>query len=33
MKTIEQRSRPRSAAERYKAGVLKYAEMGYWDSG
>jgi ribulose-bisphosphate carboxylase large chain len=33
MKTIEQRAKPRSAAERYKAGVLKYAEMGYWDSG
>jgi ribulose-bisphosphate carboxylase large chain len=32
MKTIE-RAKPRSAAERYKAGVLKYAEMGYWDSG
>src|SRR6187551_3515958 len=23
---------PKSGAERYKAGVLKYAQMGYWDS-
>jgi ribulose-bisphosphate carboxylase large chain len=25
------RSAPTSAAERYRAGVLKYADMGYWD--
>ena len=30
MKRIEPRTKPRTAAERYKAGVLKYAEMGYW---
>src|SRR5579864_6223511 len=24
---------PQSGAARYKAGVLKYAQMGYWDSG
>src|SRR5262245_12580148 len=33
MKSIDNRAARRSAAERYKAGVLKYAEMGYWDSG
>ena len=26
-------TRVRSAADRYRAGVLKYAQMGYWDSG
>ena len=24
---------PKSGAARYKAGVMKYAQMGYWDSG
>ena len=33
MKSIDNRAARRTAAERYKAGVLKYAEMGYWDSG
>ncbi|MBM0106951.1 form I ribulose bisphosphate carboxylase large subunit [Steroidobacter sp. S1-65] len=27
------RGAPESAAERYRAGVLKYSQMGYWDSG
>ncbi len=31
MKQIGTRTGPVSAAERYKAGVLKYADMGYWD--
>src|ERR1700753_4384840 len=26
-------AKPKSGAARYKAGVLKYAQMGYWDSG
>jgi ribulose-bisphosphate carboxylase large chain len=29
----EDRTARKTAAERYRAGVLKYAEMGYWDSG
>ncbi|MDY6945232.1 MAG: form I ribulose bisphosphate carboxylase large subunit [Pseudomonadota bacterium] len=33
MKRIGNRAAPEGAAERYKAGVLKYAQMGYWDSG
>ena len=28
-----QQTTARSGAARYKAGVLKYAQMGYWDSG
>ncbi len=31
MKQIGMRTAPTSAADRYKAGVLKYADMGYWD--
>ncbi len=31
MKQIGTRSAPVAAADRYKAGVLKYADMGYWD--
>src|SRR5512138_3016627 len=31
MKQIGTRSASVSAADRYKAGVLKYADMGYWD--
>src|ERR1700737_420427 len=26
-------AKPKSGAARYKAGVMKYAQMGYWDSG
>jgi ribulose-bisphosphate carboxylase large chain len=33
MKRIDSRGPLKTGAERYKAGVLKYAEMGYWDSG
>ncbi len=33
MNTSTQRLRAKTGADRYKAGVLKYAEMGYWDSG
>jgi ribulose-bisphosphate carboxylase large chain len=33
MKRTEERAAIKTGAERYKAGVLKYAEMGYWDSG
>src|SRR5687767_12786521 len=33
MNTSTQRPRAKTKADRYKAGVLKYAEMGYWDSG
>ena len=33
MKRIGNRAASDGAAERYKAGVLKYAQMGYWDSG
>jgi ribulose-bisphosphate carboxylase large chain len=33
MKRIGNRGAPESVAERYRAGVLKYAQMGYWDSG
>ena len=29
----EDRTTRKTAADRYRAGVLKYAEMGYWDSG
>ncbi|HSD75423.1 MAG TPA: form I ribulose bisphosphate carboxylase large subunit, partial [Steroidobacteraceae bacterium] len=29
----EDRTARKTAADRYRAGVLKYAEMGYWDSG
>src|SRR5690606_25336274 len=31
MKQIATRTKPTNAAQRYKAGVLKYADMGYWD--
>ncbi len=30
MRTIEASGRPRSAAERYRAGVIPYKAMGYW---
>ena len=33
MKRTDDRAAIKTGAERYKAGVLKYAEMGYWDSG
>jgi ribulose-bisphosphate carboxylase large chain len=33
MKRIGNRTASDPAAERYRAGVLKYAQMGYWDSG
>src|SRR5216683_1738364 len=26
-------AKPKAGAARYKAGVMKYAQMGYWDSG
>ena len=31
MKVIEERKTTRTGAARYKAGVLKYAQMGYWN--
>lgn len=33
MKRTDERAAIKTGAERYRAGVLKYAEMGYWDSG
>ncbi|WP_116813522.1 form I ribulose bisphosphate carboxylase large subunit [Steroidobacter cummioxidans] len=33
MKRIGNRTASDPVAERYRAGVLKYAQMGYWDSG
>jgi ribulose-bisphosphate carboxylase large chain len=32
MKSIDERVTAKTGAARYKAGVLKYAQMGYWDS-
>jgi len=32
MKRIGNRTAPEGGTERYRAGVLKYAQMGYWDS-
>ncbi len=33
MNRTDHRAAVKTGAERYRAGVLKYAEMGYWDSG
>src|SRR5437660_12260188 len=32
MKSSDERVTAKTGAARYKAGVLKYAQMGYWDS-
>src|SRR5258708_521839 len=32
MKATDERVTAKTGAARYKAGVLKYAQMGYWDS-
>ena len=31
MRVTEERKTAKTGAARYKAGVLKYAQMGYWD--
>ena len=31
MRVTEERTAAKTGAARYKAGVLKYAQMGYWD--
>ncbi len=32
MKRTDDRAAVKTGAERYRAGVMKYAEMGYWDA-
>src|SRR6202020_456767 len=32
MRPTDERATAKTGAARYKAGVLKYAQMGYWDS-